>query len=138
VAQVVGAASGAEGVAAGGEFADEAGQVAVVPMAGIGQGIGVRGSATVVSAAASALTDGIGADTVECVATAESFSLAPADQCPERSAQAADGGGVGSVQVRGRPWVSRVGMPRSRSVVSTVVWLTPRCSPTRARDQPRL
>jgi hypothetical protein len=39
---------------------------------------------------------------------------------------------------RGRPWVSRVGMPRSRSLFSTVVWLTPRCWPTRSSDQPRL
>ena len=33
---------------------------------------------------------------------------------------------------RCRPWVSRVGMPRSRSLVSTVVWSTLRCAPTRA------
>ena len=41
-----------------------------------------------------------------------------------------------SVQDRGRPWVSRVGMPRSRSRFSTVVGSTRRCSPTRASDQP--
>lgn len=50
------------------------------------------------------------------------------------------GGMVGrrSLQDRARPWVSRVGLPRSRSRFSTVVGSTPRCLPTRARYQPEL
>lgn len=38
----------------------------------------------------------------------------------------------------GCPWVSRVGMPRSRSRFSTVVGSTFRGSPMRASDQPEL
>lgn len=45
---------------------------------------------------------------------------------------------TGLFQDRGRPCESRVGMPRSRNLVKTVVWSTFRCSPTRASDQPRL
>lgn len=42
----------------------------------------------------------------------------------------------GGNYVRGRPWGSLVGIPRSWSLCRTVVPSTPRCLPTRARGQP--